>query len=322
MKSLALQRYFARIVRAIIVSTLGVGGGVALLVIIFFLTLKGDQNAFEVGVRSGMSLGIVFAIFFVAVLLPLDVSARLFKGKGYEEIWELEQTRNIVVEGTIKEVMADCRQALLMVPNVTAVSDDAEHLLARASTGTSWRSPGEEMEVEIDPISENRWRMRCISKSRSKNIVFDYAKNYENVETWQKNLKLMASDQAGVDKLKGSDGKIVPTKAAAGQSEGEEEKDRQDSAERGDGRTAVQESGETAAPVSATAAQSPDKAVSSRLAGEEEDDPYADITEDYSGRPEEKAAGSAERAAEQSEQTAAKLESQGETTEKLKTEEA
>lgn len=337
MKSLALQRYFARIVRAMVVSTLGVGGGVALLVIIFFLTLKGDQNAFEIGVRSGMSLGIVFAVFFVAVLLPLDASARLFKGKGYEEIWELEQTRNIVVEGTIKEVMADCRQALLMVPNVTSVSDDAEHLLARASTGPSWRSPGEEMEVEINPISEHRWAMKCVSKSRSKNIVFDYAKNYENVETWQKNLKLVSSDQAVADQetvaIARRDNAAGGAGAASTQSNAVAERANGAASAASAERLAGAASAESAPAANVSSSETGQQpaaasaATSSRLIGEEdEDDPYADITEDYAGHPDEEPADKSEqtagKSAEKPEDTPARLEGQSDNVENLKPEEA
>ncbi len=102
------------------------------------------------------------------------------RAKGaHSQIWELEQTRELIYEGSSKEAMAACRRALLMVPYVHQVSDDTEHLTARASTGASWRSPGEDLEVEINPISENRWQVKCVSRSRSKNVVFDYAKNFE-----------------------------------------------------------------------------------------------------------------------------------------------
>lgn len=184
-----MARYVARVIRALIVGTLGVGGGVGLLIIILFLTLKGDQNAFEYGVKWGMEIGIVFAVLMVGVLLPLDLSMHLSRAKtGYKEIWELEQVRDVEFKGTAKEVMAACRKALLAVPNVHAVSDDAENLVARATTGSSWRSPGEELEVEINPLAENKWQIKCVSRSKSRTVVFDYAKNYENVETWQKHL--------------------------------------------------------------------------------------------------------------------------------------
>lgn len=185
-----MAQYIARIIRAIIVGALGFGGGIGLLIIIIFLVVKGDQNAFEYGVKWGLEIGMVFAILMVAVLLPLDLFLRMNRAKGeHSQIWELEQVRELTYEGTAKEAMAACRKALLMVPYVHAVSDDTEHLTARASTGASWRSPGEDIEVEINPIAENKWQVKCVSRSRSKNVVFDYAKNFENVETWFKGIQ-------------------------------------------------------------------------------------------------------------------------------------
>jgi hypothetical protein len=185
-----MAQYIARIIRAIVVGALGFGGGIGLLIIIVFLTVKGDQNAFEYGVKWGLAIGLVFAIFMVAVLLPLDLFLRMVRNKGeHSQVWELEQTRELTFEGTAREAMAACRKALLMVPYVHQVSDDTEHLTARASTGPSWRSPGEDLECEINPISENKWKVKCISRSRSKNVVFDYAKNFENVETWFRGIQ-------------------------------------------------------------------------------------------------------------------------------------
>lgn len=185
-----MAQYIARIIRAIVVGALGFGGGIGLLIIIIFLTVKGDQNAFEYGVKWGFEIGMVFAILMVAVLLPLDLFLRMNRAKGeHSQLWELEQSRELIFEGSSKEAMAACRRALLMVPYVHQVSDDTEHLTARASTGASWRSPGEDLEVEINPISENKWQVKCVSRSRSKNVVFDYAKNFENVETWFKGIQ-------------------------------------------------------------------------------------------------------------------------------------
>jgi hypothetical protein len=192
-----MSRYFARVVRALVVSTLGFGGGVGLLVMIFMLGIRHDQMAVQFGWKAGLIIGLLFAFLLVAVLLPLDLTAHLFLGKGlYKEIWELEQVRAVVVEGSLKEVLQATRQSLLLVPYVKSVSDDVEHLVTRASTGPSWRSAGEELEVELNPLKENTWKLKCTSRSRSKSVVFDYGKNFENVETWQRNLHGMLQSGA------------------------------------------------------------------------------------------------------------------------------
>jgi len=84
--------------------------------------------------------------------------------------------------------MAACRQALLDVPNVTSVSDDMANLTARALTGASWRSSGEEIDVRISPQGDSQCRIQCVSRCKSPKTIFDYGKNFENVETWQRRM--------------------------------------------------------------------------------------------------------------------------------------
>jgi len=184
-----MSKYVARIVRAVVVSALGFGGGVGLLVFIFMLAVRHDQLAVQFGWKAGLIIGLIFAFILVGVLLPLDLTAHLFLAKGlYKEIWELEQVRDVIVEGSLKEIMHATRQALLMVPNINNVSDDVEHHTTKASTGPSWRSGGEDLEVQITLLKEGTWKLHCVSCSRSKNVVFDYGKNFENIEIWQRNV--------------------------------------------------------------------------------------------------------------------------------------
>ena len=123
----------------------------------------------------------------VCVLLPLDLTAHLFLSKGgYKEIWELEQTRELIIKGSLKSVMSICRQGLLAVPYVRSVSDDSGVVALKAKIGISWRSSGEDMQVKLEMLSEDEWKAVCLSRSTSANVLFDYAKNFENVETWAK----------------------------------------------------------------------------------------------------------------------------------------
>ncbi len=177
--------YINRICKALAISTLGFGGGVGLFVMIVIVTSSNDPQAFSYAWKSGLTIGLIFGILRVAVLLPLDLFTRMFLAKGiYKDVFELEQVREIKMEGTSKEVLAACREALLKIPYVKSVSDDSEQMVTRAITGISWRSTGEEMEVEINPIAENSWLVRCSSKPKMENALFDYGKNFENVETW------------------------------------------------------------------------------------------------------------------------------------------
>lgn len=192
--------YINRVVRALLVSSLGVGGGIGLLIMIIVLTTRNEPNAFKWGLTVGLLLGGIFAAFTLAVLLPLDLSAHIFLSKGrYKSIWELDQVRELEVQGSVKQILHAARQALLVVPYVTTVSDDVENMITRAITSVSWRSGGEEMEVEINPVSFNSWVVKIVSRPRSKNVLFDYAKNFENVETFTTQfVELIGADNVKV----------------------------------------------------------------------------------------------------------------------------
>jgi hypothetical protein len=178
--------YINRLLRALLVSGLGFGGGVGLLAFIFAL-VSGGAPAVHYALKTAIFFGLLFSVLFVLVMMLLDLTVKLYLARGFTEgVWELEQTREVQLEGTIKHVTSACRQALLSVPNVTNVIDDLEHLCVRAETGPSWRSPGEEIEVEINPLNESHWQLRCVSKPRSPKVIFDYGKNFENVEVWRR----------------------------------------------------------------------------------------------------------------------------------------
>jgi hypothetical protein len=192
-----VQRYVARVVRALFIGTLGFGSGAGMFVFIGMLIFTGSPHAFELGWKAGLIIGLIFASMIVAVMLPMDLTAHLNLSKeNYNEIWDLEQTREVQADGTTKEIVAACRQALLVVPYVISVSDDTENMVTRAKTSKSWRSTGEEIEVEINPIAANKWCLRCTSKSIGKNVVFDYGKNFENVEAWKTHFSKVISGEA------------------------------------------------------------------------------------------------------------------------------
>jgi len=182
--------YIRRLVRVALVTMLGFGGGVALLLFIFIVVIKGDQNAAQSAIKAGLLLGIAFSLILTCVMVLLDLTARLFIAKGVttNTFWDLEQNREVVLEGTAKQIMAACRQALLDVPNVTSVSDDMANLTAKALTGASWRSSGEEIDVRISPQGDSQCKVQCVSRCKSPKTIFDYGKNFENVETWQRRM--------------------------------------------------------------------------------------------------------------------------------------
>lgn len=180
-----MARYFARMVRAVLVAFLGLGGGIGLLTFMILLLGTGQQKALSIGLQSAVIVGLCFGCFFALILFLSDLSMRLFVSHGrYAEIWELEQARELEIPAPIKDVKRFCREALLVVPNVSTISETEDQLGMSAKTGPSWKSAGELLEVSITPMSENRFKVRCVSKPRRHDVAFDYAKNFENVEAW------------------------------------------------------------------------------------------------------------------------------------------
>ena len=187
-------RYFARIVRAVVVSSLGFGGGIGLLCFIAVIVTSKAQNAVPAALQAGVVWGLGFAIFYAMMLLLWDLTCRLQAAKGIEyEVWELEQQRTFSFDGSLRDARSLSRQALLAVPYIKTVTDNDDPYLISASVGPSWKSAGESMQVNIAAgANENQWSITCKSSALSPKVAFDYGKNFENVEAWMRSMnKLM-----------------------------------------------------------------------------------------------------------------------------------
>lgn len=183
-----MGRYLRQIAKVILFALFGVGGGVGLMTFIALVLYSDQQTAVELGLESALVVGLSFGTIIATALVLTDLTMRLTVSGGSpkDELWELEQTRELEFEGTIKDLKKKCRQALLALPNLKSVSEDADGSTMTASTGRSWRSPGEQVQVKILPLDDGKFKLICHSACVQKQVGFDYAKNFENVETWQK----------------------------------------------------------------------------------------------------------------------------------------
>jgi hypothetical protein len=186
-----MVKYFFRLLTAILVATLGIGGGLGMLVFIIFLAGKGDQHASQYGLTVGLGVGLVSAAVTIFIMMPLDLLFRwsVAKGAGKNEttaILENEQRRELILYGPAKKIHFACRQSLLSIPGVKDVFDDSTHGRITATTGASWRCPGEMIEVEIKRLTGEEFLLKCVSRPAMSKVAFDYGKNFENVEYWKK----------------------------------------------------------------------------------------------------------------------------------------
>jgi hypothetical protein len=186
-----MAHYLSRLFTAALVSSLGVGGGAGLLVFIVLLIGKGNQHAIEYALVVGGTVGLVFSAIILGIMMPLDLMIRwsLVRGQDNQEttaILEYEQSRQLTLRGSEKKIHFACRQALLSIPGVKNVHDDVANSKISATTGTNWRCPGEIIEVLIQKCGPEEFVLNCMSRPAIDKVVFDYGKNFENVELWKK----------------------------------------------------------------------------------------------------------------------------------------
>ena len=193
--------YFLRLLKIALISTIGFGGGIGLLAFIIVITSKGPAHAVQYALTAGIVIGLIVTTLFFCVMMPLDILFRLSIAKGSKNkettgVFDHEQSRKIVLQGTSKQIHFLCRQALLAIPGIKNVHDDMGHDQMIASTSASLRSAGEKIEVKIYRADANQFQLHCISHPSMKNVIFDYGKNFENVETW--NNKVQEFAKAGL----------------------------------------------------------------------------------------------------------------------------
>lgn len=184
-----MGRYLSRILKTLLVALFGVGGGVGLMTFIALTLYSDQQAAVEIGLQSALVVGLSFGTIIATALVLTDLTMRLSMSNGpRDEIWELEQTREVTLTGTIRDIKRHCRESLMVVPNLRSVLEDTNEHLLKASIGRSWRSPGEEVEVLITQLEEGKFKVVCTSHCVQRQVAFDYAKNFENVETWLRHM--------------------------------------------------------------------------------------------------------------------------------------
>ncbi len=186
-----MTKYILRLFRIALVSTLGFGGGIGLLVFIIVMTSKGNEHAAGYGLTAGILFGLIFTTLFFCVMMPLDLLSRFFVARSSKSpenagFLDNEQVRELTLKGTSKHVHFIGRQALLAIPGIKDVHDDMANGKMSGSTSASWRSAGERLEVQVIRKDAGQFVLRCLSEPSMRNVVFDYGKNFDNVETWKK----------------------------------------------------------------------------------------------------------------------------------------
>lgn len=198
-----MQEYLRRAVFALLLASIGFGSAIGIVIYVIKAINGADLDegtgALKASFIAGGAFGFVLGIF----MLSVDIFARIravSKNKFQEkEIWNLEQKRSLHIHANLasfKEIQQLCRQGLLAIPQVRSVAErEIENgIILQATVGASWRSPGEQVTVKVSPQPDNSIELTCTSCSLSPTIVFDYAKNFENVEIWSNILNSIVKE--------------------------------------------------------------------------------------------------------------------------------
>lgn len=148
---------------------------------------------FGVSYRTGFTLsllfGVVFGAFMVIVLGVMDYGYKRKLLRRYGRVEHgVRQKREFLVDGEYEQI---CRRSeeILLTLSVEAVSFDEANGLLSGRVRPTFRSFGEQVSVQLEPISEQQTKVVVESKPRVRMTAIDYGKNFENVEEFCSLLK-------------------------------------------------------------------------------------------------------------------------------------
>ena len=180
-----LLDYILRIFKAFIFIALGFG-----LPIGIFITIR--INSFY-GFIEGIIAGILVALAGMAILIPLDIFQRIRCYLKYGTIdFGVTQERRLRIEGDYISVFKALYNVLEKRKKLETLYKDAENGVIQAVTKRSLRSLGEKINIELLKTS-SKGKVLVILSSKPKmfasTTMFDYSKNFENLESFLKDLK-------------------------------------------------------------------------------------------------------------------------------------
>ena len=132
-------------------------------------------------IKISIKAGLISAAIFSS-LVVLDILATLKYGKDPEKL-KLHQNRNLVINMTYDEGFV-LIEKIVSGMGINRKRVDKGRGIIRATTGVTWKSFGEKIEVKIDSIDSNTLSIKVKSRPRICANMIDYGKNYENVKTF------------------------------------------------------------------------------------------------------------------------------------------
>jgi len=158
------------------IKTFAVVGGLAGL-------LYGLAMALKIGLWNGILAGVIFGAIggslMALVLIPLDL---FFTRKFPPEALNVQQHRELKVQGECKQVFEKCHAVLESLPFIKAVSSTNGSTQLSANTKMSFASFGEDIKLTIKELDKVAVEIHISSRPAFRYTLLDYGKNFRNVE--------------------------------------------------------------------------------------------------------------------------------------------
>ena len=140
----------------------------------------GLRSGLIAGILLGMLSGLFFG-FFMALVLGLFHKMQtkgISSGKG-DHVGP-NQSRTISLEIPIETAFGKCLQSLNTIKAKVTHKDESQGLI-QATTGMSWKSIGEKINIQLSRNGNNKAEVTVSSSSKWVTTLVDYGKGYQNV---------------------------------------------------------------------------------------------------------------------------------------------
>jgi hypothetical protein len=137
-----------------------------------------------IGFLDGAIFGLLLAIVLVSLIFCLDFFQRVKNYQKYKIFdFAVNQERKIIIKGEYNEIYTKLCDAVKCYSKFIIYNEDCENGIISARAKGSWRSFGEDIKIEITKGSAGKFYVNIVSRPKVFLTMFDYSKNFENVET-------------------------------------------------------------------------------------------------------------------------------------------
>lgn len=160
----------------------------------FFIgALSGLLMSFRIGLLNGVLFGIMCGISSSVAVAIIYLSKNYFSSnKLPPDALNVYQSSNVDVKGEAEQVFRTCMEILRgckFIGKIKTQQHDEKELLISARTKWSWESFGENIELQFQPLQSEVTRIHITSRPLMKTTVFDFGRNFKNLQKIRKAIE-------------------------------------------------------------------------------------------------------------------------------------